>query len=49
MTMYKIINFGKSLEAGMRLPSTGAAPVLPQGKYDSGHWPGPSARRENLL
>lgn len=26
MTAYKIINFGKSFDAGMQMPSTGAVP-----------------------
>lgn len=30
MATYKIINFGKSLDAGMRAPSMGAVPVLPR-------------------
>lgn len=29
MTTHRIINFRKWLEAGMRVPSTGADPVLP--------------------
>lgn len=30
MTTYKIINFGKPFDAGMRVPGLGAVPMLPR-------------------